>query len=208
MEIKRFLRVEVAANWKAVFDNFIESYHINTVHPAITRWLDSQSFGATPLRNGHAYYTLQRKNRNRIVEQDGLHPPGEFERYTEFAINFPIFPNVSGGLDTGGFVWESFWPAGSSRTIIDIPLFGWVGATNDAYWDTVMAENVRLLGEDLQIIPGVYKAMRTGHVPDIILGYQELGIYWYHEEIDRRIGRDRIAPELRVAPVLAAHAID
>lgn len=208
MELKRHLRVEVEASWKTVFDNFIESYHLNTVHPAISRWIESRSFGVTPLRHGHAYYVLQRKNRNRIIEQQGLYPPGEFQRYEEFAINLPIFPNLSGGLDTGGFVWESFWPAGPSRTVIEIPLYGWVESNDDAYWDAVLAENVRLLGEDLAILPGVYKAMLTGHMPEIVVGYQELGIYRYHEEIDRRIGAENIPPELRIAPVMEPYVID
>ena len=36
----------------------------------------------------------------------------------------------------------------------------------------------------------------------MMLNYQERRIYWTHEEIDRRIGVDRIPPALRVAQVL------
>jgi hypothetical protein len=37
------------------------------------------------------------------------------------------------------------------------------------------------------------------------MGAQERAIYWYHEEIDRRIGIDNIPQELRVQQVLKDH---
>lgn len=202
MELKRFKRVEIDANWKTVFDNFIESYHLNTVHPAISRWVDSSTFVAKPMRNGHSYFTLMRKNGNKIIEDEALSPPGEFPLFDNVVVTTPIFPNVAGGLDTGGFVWESFWPSGPLKTVVDIPLYGWKGATDEAHWDKVMAENLRLLGEDLAILPGVQQAMLTGHVRDVKLGAQELGIAWYHEEIDRRIGIPDVPEELRVPQLL------
>ena len=36
------------------------------------------------------------------------------------------------------------------------------------------------------------------------LSYQERRIYHWHEKLDHRIGRDRVAPGLRVEPRLAA----
>lgn len=208
MEVKRHCRIEVEANWKTVFDNFIEAYHISTVHPAIARWLEPRSFAARPLRNGHSYFKVQRKNRNRIVAEDARTPPGSFDRFEEYAINLPIFPNIAGALDVAGFVWETFWPAGPGKTIVDIPLFGWVGNDDAAYWDAVMAENVRLLGEDLAILPGVDRAARSGRLAGMMISCQEQGIYWYHEEIDRKIGVENVPPELRIEPVLAAHMLE
>lgn len=208
MEVKRTLRIELDANWKAVFDNFIESYHLNTVHPAISRWIDSRTFVATPLRKGHAYYRVVRKNQNQIIAQEGLSPPGDYSLYRKVVVNTPIFPNLSGGLDTTSFVWESFWPDGPFKTVAEIPLLGWKEANDDAYWDAVMAENVRLAGEDIEVLPGLQKALMSGHLPNVMFGYQELGVYWYHEEIDRRIGREKVPPELRVQPVLEPYAQD
>lgn len=208
MEVKRHLTIELDANWKTVFDNFIESYHLNTVHPAISRWIDSATFVATPLRNGHSYYTMTRRNQNQIIAQEGLSPPGDHSLFRKVVVNAPIFPNLSGGLDTASFVWESFWPHGPDKTIAEIPLYGWKGADDDAYWDAVMAENVRLAGEDIEVLPGVQESLAAGQLDTVLFGYQELGIYWYHEEVDRRIGRDRIPPELRIEPVLAPHAQD
>ncbi|MOA66875.1 hypothetical protein D3C78_1937950 [compost metagenome] len=45
--------------------------------------------------------------------------------------------------------------------------------------------------------------MNSNAFPGLRLSYQERRIYWTHEEIDRRIGIERIPEALRVQPVLA-----
>jgi hypothetical protein len=66
-----------------------------------------------------------------------------------------------------------------------------------------MAENLRLMNEDLRVLTGLDRALNTGHLKVTRMSCHEKGIYWYHEEIDRLIGSERIAPELRVTQVLA-----
>jgi hypothetical protein len=39
----------------------------------------------------------------------------------------------------------------------------------------------------------------------MMINYQERRIYWFHEEIDRRIGADAIPKGLAVEQVLAGH---
>jgi hypothetical protein len=41
----------------------------------------------------------------------------------------------------------------------------------------------------------------------MMMGAQERGIYWYHEEIDRRIGTERIPERLRMSQVLGGHVM-
>lgn len=41
----------------------------------------------------------------------------------------------------------------------------------------------------------------------MVLSYQERRIYWLHEEIDRRIGIERIPAPLRVAQLLGPFAL-
>ena len=204
LEIKRYTQVSVACNWKVALDNFIEIYHIATVHPAIMRWLEVKSFQVTPLKGGHAYLRTKRRDGNRIVEDAPRTPDGDFNLFQTYAINLPIFPNIAGGLDAGGFNWTVFWPDGPDRTIIELPHFGAIGEDDAAYWDALMTESLRLIDEDLALLPGVHRAMVSGRLKALPLSYHERAIYWYNEEIDRRIGPERIAPALRVAPVLAA----
>lgn len=208
LEVKRYTTVEIDCNWKVAYDNFIEIYHIATVHPAIMRWLEPKTFSISLLKNGHSFFRTKRRNGNRIVSGEVLTPEGEHDLFQTYAINLPLFPNVAGGLDAGGFNWTIFWPKGPNKTIIELPHYGAIGVDDPVYWDNLMTEALRLIGEDLALLPGVQKAMESGRIKNIPLSYHERGIYWYQEEIDRRIGVERIPEELRIEQVLGAYAID
>ena len=49
------------------------------------------------------------------------------------------------------------------------------------------------------------RSISSGALRAMTLGYQERRIYHQHEEIDRRIGPERVPAELRVRPLLADH---
>src|SRR5690606_24453733 len=57
--------------------------------------------------------------------------------------------------------------------------------------------------EDLENLGSIQASMQSNAFPGLRLSYQERRIYWTHEEIDRRIGIDRIPEHLRVRPMLA-----
>jgi hypothetical protein len=50
--------------------------------------------------------------------------------------------------------------------------------------------------------------MREGEHASSVLSFQEQQIYWYNEEIDRRIGIRRVPEALRVKQVLGPHMAD
>lgn len=56
--------------------------------------------------------------------------------------------------------------------------------------------------EDLANLPAIQRSVTTGSLGAMTLGYQERRIYRQHEELDRRIGIDRVPRALRVEPVL------
>jgi len=62
----------------------------------------------------------------------------------------------------------------------------------------------KVLDEDMANLGSIQESLRSGAFSGMMLNYQERRIYWTHEEIDRRIGVDRIPPALRVEPVLGA----
>ncbi len=208
MEVKRHCEVAIDCNWKVALDNFIEIYHIATVHPAIMRWLEVKSFDVTPLKGGHSYLRTKRRNGNRIIEGEALLPQGDHDLFQTYAINLPMFPHVAGGLDAGGFQYTVFWPDGPDRTIIELVMYGARDKNDPEYWDTMETEAMRLVGEDFELLPGVHRALKSGRIASLPLSYHERAIYWYNEEIDRRIGRDRIDPALRVIPVLESFAAE
>jgi nitrite reductase/ring-hydroxylating ferredoxin subunit len=205
--LKRHNTFVVDCNWKVAYDNFMEIYHTAMVHPALTRFLDLNTFSITLLRNGHAYFTTRRIGENRLVPDETRGPDGSFEMYRHYVVGMPIFPNLSNGLDLGGFNNVVFWPDGPRKTIIEVPAYGVTREDDPHYWDNLEKETIRVIGEDIHLLPGVDRSYVSGRIKYLNIGYKERAIYWYHEEIDRWIGRERINPELRVEPILARYAI-
>lgn len=53
------------------------------------------------------------------------------------------------------------------------------------------------------LLSGVQRALDGGFARGQKISYTERILYWYHEEVDRVIGPDRIDPAMRITPVLA-----
>ena len=60
----------------------------------------------------------------------------------------------------------------------------------------------RILDEDLQFAAQIQESIMSRGFRGIPLNYQERRIYHWHEELDRRIGRERVPEALRIAPLL------
>jgi hypothetical protein len=58
-------------------------------------------------------------------------------------------------------------------------------------WKTRIANFDRILEEDLQFGPQIQESLMSPGFRGIPLSYQERRIYHWHEELDRRIGRER-----------------
>ena len=69
-------------------------------------------------------------------------------------------------------------------------------------WEKRIENFVRILEEDLSFVPRIQKSMESPGFKGMQIGYQERRIYYWHEELDRRIGVDRIPEHLRVQPIL------
>lgn len=205
MIVKDTITVELGCNWKTAYDNFLEIYHVNVVHAkSLAPYLDSRSFTVSLLPNGHARFAT-RKRAGQSLFSDGVEQPDDFTaRFREHAVGLPFFPNGFTVLDPVGFAWQTFWPAGPDRMVMVVTLMGWKRDDEEdrAFWTRMRASQIDVLNEDIFLFPGIQRAMRTGVLKGVLAGVQEQHIYWYNEEIDRRIGIDNIPPHLRVQQVL------
>ena len=59
----------------------------------------------------------------------------------------------------------------------------------------------RIRNGDLQFVAQIQESVESRGCQGMALNYQERRIYHWHEELDRRIGVDRIAEHLRVPQV-------
>jgi len=211
MSVKVVIKMEIDCNWKSALDNFIEIYHVHTVHTrTIAPFIDPKSFSVFRLPNGHARMNSKKRNAATIFadgEQSGrLKVDPVFDSYT---VAFPRFPNGFFSLDPAGCTWMNFWPIAPGKMMVEHYSIGpdMGSPTEDkAYWSAFEQMNRKILAEDIELFPGMRRAMESGELTEILLGSQEQAIYWYNEEIDRRIGIDKIPEKFRIQRVLGASA--
>ena len=70
-------------------------------------------------------------------------------------------------------------------------------------WPTRMSNFERILEEDVQFAPRIQESVEARGFDGMVLSYQERRIYHWHEQLDRRIGAERIPAALRMKPLLA-----
>ncbi|MGI8782718.1 MAG: aromatic ring-hydroxylating oxygenase subunit alpha [Acidobacteriota bacterium] len=98
----------VDCNWKVYVDNYLEGYHIPTVHPSLARELDYSRYRTETQR----YYSVQhspiRADSSRIAQQEG-----QAESRAQY---FWIFPNLMLNLYPDNFSTNLILPLGPDRT--------------------------------------------------------------------------------------------
>ena len=78
------------------------------------------------------------------------------------------------------------------------------GAPRDPLWETRIKNFDRIAEQDILFAEPMQHSIESPGFCGVPLSYQERRIYHWHEEIDRRIGVQHIAADLRVEPRLAA----
>lgn len=211
MIVKDVITVELDCNWKTSYDNFLEIYHVNTVHAkSLAPYLESRSFAIQLLKNGHARFAT-RKRGGQSFFSDGADEQARDDfttRFKEHAIGLPFFPNGFTALDPVGFSWQTFWPAGPEKMVMVCTLMGWNKDDEEdrAFWKQMRTNQIDVLNEDVNLFASIQRAMKQGELPEITLSYQEQQIYWYNEEIDRKIGVENLPERYRMKQVLAGQA--
>lgn len=206
MVVKERLLIEMNCNWKLALHNFLEIYHVGTVHAkSIAPYLDSPSFVVALFENGHMRFATRKKKGDTIFEADLFKPDDVAEVFNQCTIALPTFPNAFYALDPGGFSLQTFWPAGVDKSIMEVRLMGWdVGSDADRqHWQAMNGIVRNILSEDLCLFRSIQRSLEQGTIPELRFGYQERALYWFEEEVDRRIGIDAIPESQRVAQVLA-----
>jgi phenylpropionate dioxygenase-like ring-hydroxylating dioxygenase large terminal subunit len=199
--------LDVPVNWKAPGDGNIETYHVPFVHrQSAAALLDEKRTGQWLLPRGHSRMLI--RFRHPLPAELPLPRFAGDTALAELGIySFHVFPNLSivfGGPGFGFFI--TTFPDGASRCTYTAHFFAPVarGEDNAATIDAMIEANWRVLLEDLASQTSAQKAMECGALDRLRLQYQERRIRYVHEELDRRIGAERIPEPLRVPPLLDA----
>jgi phenylpropionate dioxygenase-like ring-hydroxylating dioxygenase large terminal subunit len=198
--------IEVEGNWKLTVDANVETYHVNTVHrDSAALVLDQAATGIFLLPGGHSRMLVHSRTGEPfpidLPPFPGASPLADCGIYS-----YHLFPNTSvvfGGTRALAFLTSS-WPIAPDRSLYDVHFLAATPADGPhaALLDALVDANWSVLLEDLENLPTIQRSVATGSLPVLTLGYQERRIAHQHEELDRRIGPERVPEALRVTPVL------
>ncbi|MES2301139.1 MAG: aromatic ring-hydroxylating dioxygenase subunit alpha [Pseudomonadota bacterium] len=210
MVVKHMIAVEIDCNWKTAYDNFLEIYHVNTVHAkSLAPYLESKSFTVSLFEGGHARFVTRKRGGQSFFSagHDDAAPSDFAARFKDHVFALPCFPNSFTALDPVGFNWQSFWPKGPDKMVMVNMFMGWNRDDEEdrAFWATMVDNQKSVLAEDIGLFPTIQRSYKQGDITGVVLSFQEQFLHWYNEEIDRRIGVENVPPALRVEPLLGPH---
>lgn len=198
---------EVQCNVKVLLDAFLEVYHLKSIHQqTVDRFLDHRGMFVTLWPNGHS--RMLTPNRRPDWKDPGTIGMPKIPTITEIPANnnvsYHIFPNFVMPASDSGIPLLQFWPTSDRSCKV---VSSWIGpdydpAAPNPLWETRIRNWERILYEDLQYAPQIQESVESKGFKGIPLNYQERRIYHWHEELDRRIGLNRVPPEVRVEQVL------
>ena len=198
---------EVKCNVKVLLDAFLEVYHLKSIHKGtVDRFLDHRGTTIALYKNGHSIMVTP--NRRPDWQDPGTQGMRRIETATEISSrnnpSFNFYPNLVAPVDPTGVPFLLFWPISPTTMRIDCEWFApdWGGGPPGELWKTRIANFDRILDEDLQFGPQIQESLMSPGFRGIPLNYQERRIYHWHEELDRRIGRERVPAALKVEPLL------
>lgn len=200
----------IACNWKAAVDAFQEVYHINTIHrDSIGYALNHKASSMGLFIGGHSRmvtaYNPWALTTLGMDTPDTPNIAGATPLHRETSTAYLTFPNMITPFRSIFVQQLKFWPRGVNECEMEVVGLGpdWGDGPRPAYWDRANVAFDKVLDEDLENLGSIQTSMNSNAFPGLRLSYQERRIYWTHEEIDRRIGIERIPEALRVQPVLA-----
>ena len=197
---------EVNCNVKILLDAFMESYHIASIHKqTVNRFLNHLGTYIELYQGGNMLMvTPQKRTDWEDPGAKGMHrvPAATMvQRVHNPSCHF--FPNLVAPVSDSGIPFLTFWPTGDNSMIIDSHWFGPTESKDDPLWEQRIDNWERILDEDLQFAGDIQKSIESGGFQGLALSYQERRIYYWHEEVDRRIGPERVPEALRMQPMLA-----
>lgn len=203
----------VKCNVKVLLEAFLEVYHLKTMHAnSADRFLDYRGSTIALWPRGHSL--MLTPNRNPEWQDPGTRGMRRIETATEIIVSnnlsLNFYPNLVTPVDATGNPFLLFWPAGAREMDIEVAWFApdWGGVELDPLWETRLANFERILEEDTRFAEQIQESVESSAYRGNMLNYQERRIYHWHEELDRRIGRDRIPERFRIEPVLGPWVAD
>jgi choline monooxygenase len=199
---------DVECNVKFMLEAFFEVYHLKNIHQdTANRFLEHRATRIFLWPNGHSLMVTP--NRDPEWVDPGTVGMLEFPHVSELPVrtnvSYNVYPNLVTPVAPTGMPFLTFWPRSGRTMHIDCHWFApdWGEGERHPLWDQRISNFNRILQEDIELMPKIQLSMESPGFQGTRLNYQERRIYHWHEELDRRIGIDRIPGHLRVEPLLS-----
>jgi phenylpropionate dioxygenase-like ring-hydroxylating dioxygenase large terminal subunit len=195
----------VGCNCKMMLEAFLEVYHLRNVHAAtVDRFLNYRASRHVLWPRGHSLMVTPNRDLEWVDPGTKGMPefPGVSELPGKLNISYNVFPNLITPIAPTGIPFLLFWPQDDVTTQVDCHWFSpdWGEGEKHELWETRMRNFERILEEDLELAPYLQKSVESKGFAGGQLSFQERRIYYWHEELDRRIGSDQVPEALRVEP--------
>jgi choline monooxygenase len=151
LRFARRVRYDVACNWKAYIDNYLEGYHLPYVHPELCDVLDVARYET----ERHAHYSLQYSP---LSADDTRYGTAADSAYYYF-----VFPNIMLNILPGRLQMNAVLPNGPERCTVVFDYFyaNVEGPESTARIEADMAFSDRVQQEDIEICEWVQRGLRS-----------------------------------------------
>ena len=220
----------VPCNWKVTAEAFLEVYHFKHIHSNKEGWatLDSKKSTMGLYPQGHSRmvtgYSDQHVQRSNMNDWDDWKPidNGDFKIVQSTSQDFlnmldctstavSYFPNIIIPLGVFGFPILLFWPIDIGTTLLEWFYYAppdWEGDELPLHWKIRAKQFNQIMDEDKYNMEPMQESLNSKAFTGVPISYQERRIWHLHEEIDRKIGLDRIEKGLRMDQLLEPYLID
>lgn len=202
-------RREVRCNVKVLLENFLEVYHFKFLHRHTTdRFLDAEGTHVSLWERGHSL--MLSPNRRADWVDPGTLGMAEMAGASilehDYNPSYLVYPNLIVPIAATGIPAVTFWPTTDRTTCLEVLWFAPDADSEalDPLWETRIKNFGRIVDEDVSFAEEIQASLESPGFVGVPLSYQERRIYHWHEELDRRIGRERVPETLRVDALLGA----
>lgn len=187
------------ANWKLLFDTFLESYHIFSLHreslasQLLSRPLVNDFFGP------HSRGVITSRNVDELRELDET----QWDLRRNAAIVYTLWPNALLNFPSSGHVdrWEVY-PNGDSPHRARASFTMYVPrerAGERRLWDLNIDLTERVVfGEDFAQQEDIHRSLRCGLMEEVVFGRNEPNLIHHHDAIDDALRSTVVSPPGRV----------
>lgn len=194
-------------NWKIAVEAFVETYHVPVIHKQTAAQVIASHDTVLELyRHGHGLLAppyradvLESSEWKGTALRSSLVPLDGYD-FSTHVMTPGLFPNAFISFEAPGFPMVAKWPISVDETRIDLFWYGrdWGDGPMPAEWHERVAAFHMLMLEDVENLEPMQKSIEADPDRKVPLCGQEQRLWHMSAEIDRMIGPENIAPELRM----------